>query len=67
MNEKQSICLDCIYGSQPFCYYPIVCVHGKSPKDMYEDKYKCKHFEKVPEEPEEQAQIPFQTIIYNEK
>lgn len=55
MNEKQSICLDCIYGSQPFCYYPIVCVHGKRPKDMYEDKYKCKHFEKASDESEEQA------------
>lgn len=49
-DDKSSICLNCIYGSQPYGYYPIVCVHGKRSRDMYHDKTKCKHFEACPEE-----------------
>ena len=51
-EEKESMCLNCLYGSQLYCYYPIVCVHGKRSKDMYHDVYKCKHFEPCPETPE---------------
>ncbi len=50
-EDKESICLSCLYGSQPYCYYPIVCVHGKRSKDMYHDVHKCKHFEPCPETP----------------
>lgn len=48
MNEQESICLNCIYGAQPYGYYPIICVHGKRSKEMYHDKTQCKHFEACP-------------------
>ena len=60
MTEKRCICLDCLYGSQPYCYFPIVCVHGKKAKDMYYEKFTCKHFERAPEPPK---QIPWQVFI----
>ena len=50
MDEQKSICLNCIYGGQPYGYYPIVCVHGKRSREMWHDKTKCKHFEPCPEE-----------------
>lgn len=50
MDEQESICLNCIYGNQPYGYYPIVCVHGKRSREMWHDKTKCKHFEPCPEE-----------------
>ena len=49
-DDRPSICLNCIYGSQPYGYYPIVCVHGKRSKVMYHDKTQCKHFEACPDE-----------------
>ena len=48
-EDKESICLNCLYGNQPYGYYPIVCVHGKRSKDMYHDVFRCKHFEPCPE------------------
>ena len=49
-DDRPSICLNCIYGSQPYGYYPIVCVHGRRSRNMYHDKTKCKHFEACPDE-----------------
>jgi len=49
-DDQQSICLNCIYGGQPYGYYPIVCVHGKRSMEMYHDKKTCKHFEACPDE-----------------
>jgi len=64
-GEKESICLKCLYGSQPLGYYPIVCVFDEI-KEMWEDKFKCKHFEPVPEDPPPPEQTPWQVIITNE-
>ena len=50
MNERECLCLDCIYGSQPYGYFPIVCVQGKRCKEMWHEVFKCKHFEKCPEQ-----------------
>ena len=61
MKERKSICLDCLYGSQPYGYFPIVCVHGKTSKDMYEEKFKCKHFEPS-QDFLQPRQTPFQVI-----
>ena len=68
-NERTCICLDCIYGSQPYGYFPIVCVYGNRSRDMYYERYKCNHFEKCPELPESEAvsQEPWKVIITNEK
>ena len=37
--NKECLCLNCIYGSQPYGYFPIVCVHGKKSKDMYHEVF----------------------------
>ena len=55
MSDQQSICLNCLYGCQPFGYYPFVCVHGKRAVTLYHDKAKCKHFEPCPEETTDDA------------
>ena len=52
-KNKESICLSCLYGSQPYCFYPIVCVQGKRSKEMWYDVHKCKHFEPCPENQDE--------------
>lgn len=63
-KDKDSICLDCIYGSQPYNYYPIVCVYNvKRFKEMWYDKRTCKHFERVPEPPKPLPQIPWVLTI----
>ena len=61
-EETESICLSCIYGSQPFNYYPIVCVRGRM-KEMWYDKHNCKHFEKVPEQIENKDKEPWEVVI----
>jgi len=60
--ERECLCLDCIYSSQPYGYFPIVCVQGKRIKEMWHEVYTCKHREKCPEPPK---QIPWQVIICN--
>ena len=54
-ENKESICLSCLYGSQPYCYYPIVCVQGKRSKKMWHDVHKCKHFEQCPDNPDDSS------------
>ena len=63
MNKRECLCPDCIYGSQPFGYLPIVCVQGKRGKVMYHEVFKCKHFEKCPDFPEQEKMKPFEVII----
>ncbi len=66
-KNNECICLNCIYGSQPYGYFPIVCVHGKRIREMWDEKFNCKHFDKCPE-PEESPsvrQTPFQVIVNN--
>lgn len=62
MKEKECICLKCLYGSQPYCYFPIVCVHGKRIKEFWHEIYNCKYFEAAPDFPEQPKQIPWQVI-----
>ena len=60
-----SICVNCIYGSQPYGVYPIICVFDANHiKEMWEDKFKCKNFEQAPEFQEEVIGPlePFQVI-----
>ena len=62
---KESICLDCIYGSQPHGVYPIICVFSaKHIKEMWHDVFKCKHFDKAPDPVEEvtEPMKPFQIV-----
>lgn len=63
-ENKDSICINCVYGSQPHGYFPIFCVFdAKHIKVMWHNKYKCKHFDQCPNLPEpEQNQKPFQII-----
>lgn len=49
MAETHSICLDCLYGSQPYGYFPIVCVHGKRIVEMWHEKFRCRYFKPCPE------------------
>lgn len=62
MNERECLCLDCIYGSQPYGYLPIVCVQGKRVKDMWHEVYSCKHFKGCPEQSEPPKQEPWKVI-----
>ena len=66
MQEKtnDSICLNCLYSSQPHGYFPIICVQGKRIKEMWEDKTECRHFEPCPSE-EVEKQEPFNIIKCN--
>ena len=64
--DKECLCFNCIYGGQPYGYFPIVCVHGKKSKDMYHEVFKCKHFKACPELLERPKMKPFE-IIMNEK
>lgn len=48
---KHCLCIDCLYGSQPYGYFPIVCVHGKRSKDMWREVFTCRHFERCPDQP----------------
>lgn len=66
--NKECLCLNCIYGGQPYGYFPIVCVHGKRVKEMWHEVFRCKHFERCPEPPELKLpevpkQKPWQVII----
>ena len=64
---SHSICLDCLYGGQPFGYFPIVCAYGKI-NEMYYEKHKCKNFTRAadyqeqPVAAEETPQTPWQVI-----
>lgn len=64
--EKECLCLNCLYGSQPYSYFPIVCVSGKRIKEMYHDVYVCKHYAPCPEIPRVE-QEPWKVIICNGK
>ena len=64
--EKECLCLKCLFGTQPYSYFPIVCVQGKHIKEMYHDVYNCKHFKGVPELPELPKQEPFKVIKCDE-
>ena len=57
------ICLDCLYGSQPYGYFPIICCHGKRIKEMWEEKYRCKYFEPCPEPEPEPTMQPWQVLL----
>lgn len=65
-KDKECLCFNCIYGGQPYGYFPIVCVHGKRVKDMYHEVFKCKHFEKCPDFTEEEKQEAWKYIINEE-
>lgn len=62
--EQESICVNCLYGSQPLGYYPIVCCFSDI-KEMRYDKHKCNNYKKANnEQPKiEVPQMPWQ-IIY---
>ncbi len=51
-KAKESLCASCLYGSQPFCYYPFVCVAGKRIKEYWHDILSCKKYKKAPDPPE---------------
>ena len=60
-EKKENICHNCIYGNQPYGYYPVVCVYdAKHIKELWHDKFKCKHFEECPVEPPKQE--PFKIV-----
>jgi len=63
MSNKECLCINCIYGGQPYGYFPIVCVHGKRVKDMWHEVYSCKHYEACPEMPEPPKMKPWKVII----
>ena len=63
--DKECLCFNCIYGGQPYGYFPIVFVHGKKSKDMYHEVFKCKHFEACPDLPELPKMKPFQVVTNN--
>jgi len=60
-------CRECLYGSQPHGYFPIVCCHGKRTVEMWHEKYSCRHFEPCPELEEEPAMNPWQVIKTNKE
>lgn len=60
MNERECLCLDCIYGIQPYGYFPIVCVHGKEIKEMWHEVFNCKYHFPAPEPPKME---PWKVII----
>ena len=62
-DQKECLYVNCIYGSQPYGYFPIVCVQGKRIKEMWHETFKCKHFEACPEMPEPPKMEPFNVII----
>lgn len=49
--EKECLCLNCIYGNQPYGYLPIICAHGKRIKEMWHEVFKCKYYKVCPELP----------------
>jgi len=55
-QEKQCLCLGCLYGAQPYGYFPIVCVQGKRSRTMYHETFTCRHFEPCPDETEEDTE-----------
>ena len=65
--DKECLCLNCIYGGQPYGYFPFVCVQGKKSKEMWHEVFKCKHFEACHELPELPKMKPFEVIITEEK
>ena len=65
-DQKECLCLNCIYGGQPYGYFPFVCVHGKRVREMYHEVFKCKHFERCPEPPEPPKMKPFEVVINEE-
>lgn len=66
MMKKECLCLNCIYGGQPYGYFPIVCVYGKKVKDMYYEVFNCKHFERCPDISEAEKQEAWKVIINEE-
>ena len=62
-DTLRCLCLDCLYGAQPYGYFPIVCVHGKRIKEMWHEVFRCRHFEPCPEPEVEPEQEPWQTTI----
>ena len=62
---NDGLCQDCIYGSQPWGYFPIFCVHGKRTKTLWREKTACADFERAPEPPEPPKQVPWQVIKCN--
>jgi len=61
---KRCLCLDCLYGSQPYSYFPIVCVHGKRSKDMWHEVFTCRHFEPCPDPPESDDLEPIEELAW---
>ena len=59
--EQESICINCLYGSQPLGYYPIVCCFSDI-KELRYDKKQCKNYKKANNErPKiDVPQIPWQ-------
>ena len=62
-TTKRCICLDCLYSSQPYGYFPIICVHGERIIEMWHEKHCCKHFEPCPAPEPEPTMQPWQVIL----
>lgn len=60
---KECLCLNCIYGNQPYGYLPIICAHGKRIKEMWHEVYTCKYYEACPPEPPRVSGKPWSVII----
>lgn len=64
-HSDKGLCDNCIYGSQPHGYFPIICVYGKRINELWQDKTDCQHFERCPEQRKQQnkkKQEPFKVI-----
>lgn len=62
IQRVRCLCLDCLYGNQPYGYFPFVCVHGKRSKTMYHEVFTCRHFEPCPEQAPTEEQEAWQII-----
>lgn len=61
------MCQDCIFSAQPYGYFPIICVHRKRIKELWEEVKKCRFYERAPEQPEQPEQKPWEVIINMKK
>ena len=48
--NEDGICPGCLYGCQPYGYFPIECLRSKRIKTMWDDKTRCRHYEPCPSE-----------------
>ncbi len=65
-KTKHCLCLDCLYGTQPYGYFPFVCVAGKRAMTMYHETFTCRRFEPCSDETEEDTEFENELKELNE-